>query len=168
MNTKRLGNIGEIKTIAKLVEMQIPVYQAFGDIEKADLVADFNGKLNKIQVKTSEIFENGSFIVDLTSSTIRKKLDYKHKYSSNEIDYFAIYNLGADMLLLLPIEEFEGRTSVKINIPYKPSRNQFKAINWEDYTFDKIISVETLHGTSSDEDEDKVQTAIENDSSLGD
>jgi hypothetical protein len=72
------------------------------------------------------------------------------------------------MLLLLPIEEFEGRTSVKINIPYKPSRNQFKAINWEDYTFDKIISVETLHGTSSDEDEDKVQTAIENDSSLGD
>ena len=143
MNTKRLGNIGEIKTIAKLVEMQIPVYQAFGDIEKADLVADFNGKLNKIQVKTSEIFENGSFIVDLTSSTIRKKLDYKHKYSSNEIDYFAIYNLQSDILLLLPIEEFEERTSVKINVPYKPSRNQFKAINWEDYTFDKIIKVES-------------------------
>lgn len=143
MNTKRLGNIGEIKTIAKLVEMQIPVYQAFGDIEKADLVAEFNGKLNKIQVKTSEVFENGSFIVDLTSSTIRKKLDYKHKYSADEIDYFAIYNLGADMLLLLPIEEFEGRTSVKINVPYKPSRNQFKAINWEDYTFDKIIKVES-------------------------
>lgn len=38
MNTKRLGNIGEIKTICKLVEMQIPVYQAFGDIEKADLL----------------------------------------------------------------------------------------------------------------------------------
>lgn len=168
MNTKRLGNIGEIKTIAKFVEMQIPVYQAFGDIEKADLVADFNGKLNKIQVKTSEIFEDGSFKVDLTSSTIRKKVDYKHKYSSDEIDYFAIYNLQSDTLLLLPIKEFEGKTSIKINIPYKPSRNQHKAINWEDYTFDKIISVETLHGTSSDEDEDKVQTAIEDNSSLGD
>lgn len=155
MNTKRLGNIGEIKTIAKLVEMQIPVYQAFGDIEKADLVAEFNGKLNKIQVKTSEIFENGSFIVDLTSSTIRKKLDYKHKYSADEIDYFAIYNLGADMLLLLPIEEFEGRTSVKINVPYKPSRNQFKAINWEDYTFDKIIKVES-------EDKDNLSEEIIN------
>lgn len=155
MNTKRLGNIGEIKTIAKLVEMQIPVYQAFGDIEKADLVAEFNGKLNKIQVKTSEVFENGSFIVDLTSSTIRKKLDYKHKYSADEIDYFAIYNLGADMLLLLPIEEFEGRTSVKINVPYKPSRNQFKAINWEDYTFDKIIKVES-------EDKDNLSEEIIN------
>ena len=155
MNTKRLGNIGEIKTIAKLVEMQIPVYQAFGDIEKADLVAEFNGKLNKIQVKTSEIFEDGSFKVDLTSSTIRKKVDYKHKYSADEIDYFAIYNLGADMLLLLPIEEFEGRTSVKINIPYKPSRNQFKAINWEDYTFDKIIKVES-------EDKDNLSEEIIN------
>ena len=143
MNSKRLGNIGEIKTIAKLVEMQIPVYQAFGDIEKADLIAEFNGKLNKIQVKTSEVFSDGQFVVDLKSSTIRNKVNYYHKYSADEIDYFAIYNLGADMLLLLPIEEFEGRTSVKINIPYKPSRNQFKAINWEDYTFDKIIKVES-------------------------
>lgn len=168
MNTKRLGNIGEIKTISKFVEMQIPVYLAFGDIEKADLVADFNGKLNKIQVKTSETFVDGGFQVDLTSSTIRKKLDYKHKYSSDEIDYFAIYNLESDVLLLLPIEEFEGRTAIKINIPYKPSRNQHKAINWEDYTFEKIISVETLHETSSNaEDEDKVQTTTDL-SGLGD
>lgn len=168
MNTKRLGNIGEIKTISKFVEMQIPVYLAFGDIEKADLVADFNGKLNKIQVKTSETFVDGGFQVDLTSSTIRKKLDYKHKYSSEEIDYFAIYNLESDVLLLLPIEEFEGRTAIKINIPYKPSRNQHKAINWEDYTFEKIISVETLHETSSNaEDEDKVQTTTDL-SGLGD
>lgn len=155
MNTKRLGNIGEIKTIAKLVEMQIPVYQAFGDIEKADLVAEFNGKLNKIQVKTSEVFSDGQFIVDLKSSTIRNKVNYYHKYSADEIDYFAIYNLGADMLLLLPIEEFGGRTSVKINVPYKPSRNQFKAINWEDYTFDKIIRVES-------EDEDDLSEKIIN------
>lgn len=155
MNTKRLGNIGEIKTIAKLVEMQIPVYQAFGDIEKADLIAEFNGKLNKIQVKTSEVFSDGQFVVDLKSSTIRNKVNYYHKYSADEIDYFAIYNLGADMLLLLPIEEFEGRTSIKINVPYKPSRNQFKAINWEDYTFDKIIKVES-------EDEDDLSKEIIN------
>jgi hypothetical protein len=59
------------------------------------------------------------------------------------------------MLLLLPIEEFEKRTSVKINVPYKPSRNQFKAINWEDYTFDKIIKVES-------EDKDNLSEEIIN------
>lgn len=54
MTTKQLGNIGEAKTLAKFVGLQIPVYIPFGDNEKADLIAEFNGKLNKIQVKTSE------------------------------------------------------------------------------------------------------------------
>ena len=52
MTTKQLGNIGEAKALSKFVEMNIPVYVAFGDNEKADLIAEFNGKLNKIQVKT--------------------------------------------------------------------------------------------------------------------
>lgn len=139
MNTKRLGNIGEVKAISKFVEMQIPVYLPFGDIEKADLIAEFNGKLNKIQVKTSESFENNSFQVDLTSSTIRKHLDYRHKYTSDEIDYFVIYNLQSDILLIFPIKDLEGRSTIKLNIPFKSSRNQHTAFNWEDYTFEKII-----------------------------
>ena len=53
MNSKRLGNIGEAKAIAAFVENQIPVYIPFGDNEKADLIAEFNGKLNKIQLKSS-------------------------------------------------------------------------------------------------------------------
>lgn len=53
MTSKQLGNIGEAKALAKLVSMNIPVYVGFGDNERADLVAEFNGKLNKLQVKTS-------------------------------------------------------------------------------------------------------------------
>lgn len=45
--------------------MNVPVYVSFGDNEKADLVADFNGKLNKLQVKTSEKFEDNKFTVSL-------------------------------------------------------------------------------------------------------
>ena len=74
MTTKQLGNIGEAKALAKFVELQIPVYIPFGDNEKADLIAEFNGKLNKIQVKTSEEWINSEkFIVDLTSSTAHRK-----------------------------------------------------------------------------------------------
>ena len=54
MTTKQLGNIGEAKTLCKFVELQIPVYQAFGDNEKSDLIADINGVLKRIQVKASE------------------------------------------------------------------------------------------------------------------
>ncbi len=148
MNSKRVGNIGEACILAEFVNMQIPVYLPFGDLERADLIADFNGKLNKIQIKTCEKFEDGQFEVSLKSSTIRHGKDYYHTYDESEIDYFAVYNIPTKIALLLPISEFSGRTSVKINVPYKESRNQYKNVNWEDYTFNKIISVETLHEES--------------------
>ena len=75
------------------------------------LVADFNGKLNKLQVKTSEI------------------------------DYFVVYNLASDTLLMLPIKEFEGRNAVSFRIPYVETHNQHKSLNYEDYLFDKIVNV---------------------------
>lgn len=140
MNSKRLGNIGEAKTLAKFVELEVPVFQPFGDVEKCDLVADFNGKLNRIQVKTSEKFEDSYFVVSLNSSTIRHQKDYKHTYSSEEIDYFSIYNLESDTLLLVPIERLEGRTSLKVNIPFVPSHNQYESFDWQDYTFENIIN----------------------------
>ena len=70
MTTKQLGNIGEATALAKLVSMNITVYVIFGDNEKADLVADFNGK----------------FTTSLKSSTIRNQVNYVHKYDSLEID----------------------------------------------------------------------------------
>lgn len=48
MNTKSIGNIGESVTITEFVKRGISVYLPFGENEKADLIADFNGKLNKI------------------------------------------------------------------------------------------------------------------------
>ena len=53
VNTKRYGNIGEAMAISLFVKHGIPIAIPFGDNEKYDLIAEFNGKLNKIQVKTS-------------------------------------------------------------------------------------------------------------------
>lgn len=81
MTTKQLGNIGEAKALAKFVELQIPVYIPFGDNEKSDLIADFNGKLNKVQVKTSEEWiDSEKFVISLVSPEIRN--DSKRKFHS--------------------------------------------------------------------------------------
>lgn len=58
MNSKRIGNIGEAKALAKFVELGIPVYIPFGDNESADLIAEFNGKLNKIQFRVVKTATN--------------------------------------------------------------------------------------------------------------
>lgn len=144
MNTKNIGNIGEAKVLAKFVELGIPVYLPFGDNEKADLIAEFNGKLNKIQIKTSIKAENGKMIFDITSSTQHRKNGVKHIYTSNEIDYFACYNINRKCILLFKVDEVPNTT---ITIRYeKPKNGQITGIRFEeDYLIDKVLCVETLH-----------------------
>lgn len=139
---KRIGNIGEAAILNKFVEMGVPVYIPFGDNEKSDLIADFNGKLNRIQVKTSNYFNDKkkNFKVSLTSSTIRNKNYYRHKYTKDDIDYFGVYSIQLRMCLLLPIEKFSMKTIATIHFPYENNtHNQYEAINYADYLFENII-----------------------------
>ena len=92
MTTKQIGNVGEAIALAGFVQMQIPVYIPFGDNERADLIAEFNGKLQKIQVKTSEKCEDGKVVFSLVSSTVHRQNGVKHVYTKDEIDYFVLYN----------------------------------------------------------------------------
>ncbi len=138
-NSKAIGNIGEAKVLCKFVELGIPVYTAFGDNEKADLIADFKGKLNRIQVKTSIKAENGKMIFDLTSSTINKGATAKHIYNKTEVDYFACYNISRDKIFLIPIE---SAPSTAITIRYEQAKNnQTKGVIMEeDFLMEKILS----------------------------
>lgn len=149
MNSKRIGNIGEAKALCKFVELGIPVYIPFGDNEKADLIAEFNGKLNKIQVKTSQKAEDGKMIFDLTSSTQHRKNGEKHIYTDDEIDYFVCYNIQRDKIFLIPVNE---TPNTRITIRYEKSKNnQIQNIKFEeDYLIDNVLCVETLHETSKD------------------
>jgi len=144
MDTKQIGNIGEAKVLCEFVELGIPVYVPFGDNERADLIADFNGKLNKIQVKTSIKAEDGKMIFDLTSSTVHRKNGIKHLYSSDEIDYYACYNITRDKIFLVPVDT--PRTAIIIRYE-KPKNNQVKGIHFEDeYLIINVLScVETVH-----------------------
>ena len=75
----------------------------------------------------------------LVSSTMHRKNGVKHKYTKEEVDYFALYNIESDTLLLVLIELVLGRTTVTFNLEYKESRNQFKSLNWRDFEFENII-----------------------------
>ncbi len=137
MNTKAIGNIGEAKALCKFVELGIPVYIPFGDNEKADLIAEFNGKLNKIQVKTSIKAEDGAMIFDLTSSTSHRKNGVRHIYTDKEIDYYICYNVQRDKLFLVPVKE----ANVTFTIRYEfPKNGQKNGIHWEnDYLLENNI-----------------------------
>lgn len=138
MNTKRYGNIGEAVAISSFVRRGIPVYLPFGENERADLIAEFCGKLNRIQVKTSVKSYDGTVVFDLTSSTMHRKNGCKHKYSSEEVDYFFCYNIDRDKAYLIKVSD---KPISSFRIRYEETKNnQSQNINYEkDYLFDSVI-----------------------------
>ncbi|MCK9482348.1 MAG: group I intron-associated PD-(D/E)XK endonuclease [Bacteroidia bacterium] len=138
MDSKRLGMIGEAEVIAEFVKNQIPIYLPFGDNERCDLIAEFNGKLNKIQIKTSEKTSNGTITFELSSRRNNLTSSKKVRYSEEEIDYFALYNLERDSIYLIKIQDAPKET---ITFRFEETKNnQVKGIRMEsDYLFEKVI-----------------------------
>ena len=105
MNSKNKGNIGESRILWEFVKRGIQVSIPFGDNARYDLVADFNGKLNKIQIKyCDQQIINGSIVLPCSSSTNHTTNKHYTTYK-NDVDYFAFYIPKWDVPLLVPIEE---------------------------------------------------------------
>lgn len=140
MNSKRIGNIGEAKVLAKFVEMGIPIYIPFGDDEKADLIAEFDGKLNKIQVKTSIKSKNGCSIFDLTSSTAHRTNGERRKYLNSEIDYFALYSFDRDKIYLMKVPD---NPMSAITIRFEDTKSGMKSrVNYEsDFLIENVLKI---------------------------
>ena len=140
MNSKDKGNIGEAIVLAEFTKRQIQVAIPFGDNARYDLIAEFNGKLNKIQVKyCGQTTENHSFICPCASSTNHTTNKHLSTYE-NDVDYMAFYLAAIDQILLVPIKKIEGKKTITFRT--EPSKNgQRIGINLvEDYLLDKVLS----------------------------
>ena len=141
MNSKDKGNIGEAIVLAEFTKRQIQVAIPFGDNARYDLIAEFNNKLNKIQVKyCGQITENNSFICPCAS--IINHTTNKHLTTyENDVDYIAFYLAAIDKLLLVPIEQLIGKKTITFRVD-PPKNGQHTGINLvEDYLLDNIINI---------------------------
>lgn len=144
MNSKKKGDIGVIKTIERFVSMGISVSIPFGDNDRYDLIAEFNGKLNRIQVKfCNQKEQNGSITCPCSSSLNHTTNKVKTTYE-NDVDYFVFYIVKWDILLLVPISEIKNKRSIKFR--KRCPKNNMKHVHFiDDFTFEKTLCVETLH-----------------------
>lgn len=104
------------------------------------MVAEFNGKLNKIQCKTClNMEDDNSFVVNIINRSTKEGKNINRSYSKEDVDYFSIYNIEKDILLLYPNKE-EQTTTITFRIK-PPKNNQIKGINFvKDYLFENIIN----------------------------
>lgn len=140
MNSKDKGNIGESLALSEFVKRNITVSIPFGDNARYDLIAEFNGKLNKIQVKycNQKISENNSINCPCSSS-LNHTINKVYTTYENEIDYFVFYLAEWDKILLVPIQEIGNKKNMVFRLD-KPKNNQSNCNLVENYTFDKILN----------------------------
>ena len=140
MNSKDKGNIGESLALSEFVKRNITVSIPFGDNARYDLIAEFNGKLNKIQVKycNQKISENNSINCPCSSS-LNHTTNKIYTTYENEIDYFVFYLVEWDKILLVPIQDIGNKKNMMFRLD-KPKNNQGHCNLVENYTFDKILN----------------------------
>ena len=115
MTTNEKGNLGEVRVLSEFVKLGIQCYLPYGDGSGVDLVADFGGKLNRIQVKTTEKLNRAGAM----EWKITRQEGYhgnRISYTLGEIDYFAFYCIETDIVCLVPFDKDFPTTTLSIRL----------------------------------------------------
>lgn len=136
MNSKQIGNITEVETMLSFMKLGYNVLIPYGDCTRYDYIIDDNkGNFIKIQCKTSRTNDGGkTFFFSSRSSNRKKGKIIHHRYSKDEIDYFATtFN---NKVYLVPVNECGDEKKLRI----VSTKNQNKGISWaKDYEFENVI-----------------------------
>ena len=136
MNSKQIGNITELETMLAFMKLGYNVLTPYGDCERYDFVVDVNGKFIRVQSKTSRTTDDGaSFGFSGRSCNRKEGKVIHHRYTNNEIDYFATTFNGK--CYLIPVEECGADKKLRI-LPAK--KGQVRGITWaKDYELEDVV-----------------------------
>ena len=138
MTTSQLGNIGEARVLSEFVKLGIPCYIPYGDGNTADLIAQFNNKLNRIQVKTTASLNKAGAM----EWKVTRQEGYhgnRVQYNVNDIDYFAFYCLETDIVCLVPFDENFPTNSLSIRLDNYTGKRLSTMRFAEDYKVENFI-----------------------------
>ena len=135
MNAKQKGNLTELQCICAFYSLGYHVCIPYGEDSRYDFIADIEGKLKRIQVKTAKENEDGSIEFSCRSTRVNSTGSIHRKYTKEEIDYFATYY--NNICYLIPVEECSGTKTLRF---VETKNNQKTKINLaSEYEIDKII-----------------------------
>lgn len=134
INQNTRGHTSELGCLLCFTELGYQVSLPFGGQARYDFIADIDGKLIKVQVKSSIVTEEYLEFDCRNSVSIQGKRVHQ-TYSKEEIDFFATYANGKTYLV--PIEECSVEKRLRF-LP--PKNNQTKRINFaKDYELSEVV-----------------------------
>lgn len=111
--TTEKGEIGEAMVIADLIRQGHDVAIPFGHNQPFDLVVirKEDGRLEKVQVKYTTSDGRVVFAkVESTSAWVR------HRYTADEVDWLAVYDVTSDRCYYLPSSVWDGLTKLNLRL----------------------------------------------------
>tara|TARA_Y100000310_G_scaffold284099_1_gene306656 strand:+ start:7326 stop:7766 length:441 start_codon:yes stop_codon:yes gene_type:complete len=136
-NNKRTGSVAELAVSAKLVSLGYNVSLPFGELPY-DIVAEKDGKLIRVQVKSATLSKYGSYRCSLTHGSGSKKM----KYTSESCDLMILYapysedytDIPDDGFYVIPIKELLKRNAYHAILhPAGRGKGNRKICKWEEF-----------------------------------
>lgn len=134
LDSKQKGNLTELKCITSFYELGYSVSIPYGENSRYDFIADINGKLIRVQCKTSREIESGVIGFSCRSCRSNSHSNIRRKYTKDEIDYFCTY--WNCVCYLVPVQECSAEKKLRL-IP--PKNNQKAGVN---YAYDYEIQIQ--------------------------
>lgn len=151
-SNQQIGKIAEIKTIEKFLSNGINVYIPYIDTG-VDMIADFDNKLQKIQVKSSRQIKGVQSHITVFPALKNNQLmkdgkltNVRQKYEPGEIDYFSFYDSINDNISLIKATDIHTReVSIYNRLPDSSQCTAKNILFIEDCNIDKVLDDITHH-----------------------
>lgn len=148
--TQVKGNLVELQCIMKFMSMGFECSTPYGNQAKYDILVDTGDEILRIQCKKSHwVDEKNSIMFHTVSQTTNTQKTIRHRYTKNEIDYFA--TCWEDKVYLIPVDECS--TSKSLRIAPKTEKTPPSVNMAEDYLVEKILGHLALYKASDYEEQ---------------
>lgn len=120
---KRKGDLAELKVATDLIARGCRLSIPFGEDCDYDLIADFEGRLHRVQVKFTKS-DGARVVVRCRSHSLTKgKIRYTKHYSDSMVDWIVVYDETTDRCYYCPSSQLgpQGRSALSLRLT--PARN---------------------------------------------
>ena len=134
MDTNTIGKLTELKVLTYVTELGYSISIPFGDKDRYDQIWDVNGKLLRIQIKTSrwKNEQQKSIIFSCKTSYARSSGVRQHIYTKDDIDFFATY--WNNKVYLVPVGQCSSQKTLHLE---QTNRKDWSYI--EDYYVEEVL-----------------------------
>ncbi len=129
LDTKELGDLGELAFVLAASSKGLAVSKPYGDCRRYGLIVDSGRRLLRVQVKSAYTAASGRYYAIRCSHSFQGA---RICYTATEIDFLAAYIAPRDIWYLIPVGAVVARVSVHLH-PDGPRRHNKEDAIYEIY-----------------------------------